>query len=792
MFSVQRFGGHATGSNHEGKTNQVDRITLLNQKAAEARQQQPIIGSPGPSSSGPKIHPARLAASQALKQSERKLRSSLQGGAKEKTKAKQRYLNRKKDRRKKRKAVEAIHKKKDKPQSVSEDGLSATKEPNIPSSASESSDDHSDPDSDASSDSTASTPSKKDADILTDQDQDTGLNSKEMIESHGGADRDTRHEEPLKLSVVERDAALAEEAAEETRAAEARADAQMDVNQTHDDALTRFPAPRATRQASRQDLAAQGLPEGLAKPQLVHASMTAKVSKNEHHVLNTISDWMKGRLGKQGITEWFAVQTAIVPQLLGQPQSYNLYPDPPLGDVCVSAPTGSGKTLSYVVPIVEVLRLRTHRRLRALILLPTRDLVHQVRDTLTGVSKGTGLSIASLTGQQSFAHEQNVLIRSGEPFRRNIPGLVEERLTAQDQDINQDQKESGQDYFSSNVDIVITTPGRLVDHLDNTPGFTLQHLRFLVIDEADRLLSQSFQEWLPRVLAAINPKDTPLPSTETIMAPAWRTQKLASGPTVPFLHPQKEPSVQKLLFSATLTRDLARIVALNLRRATFVSVEDNELADAGTKEWQDSFALPASLKEHMFVVPSTEKPLQLLQLLFEREERPLHQVLCFTKSLESSSRLCKLIDFFQEAQNLSQRLVVRQYSSELPAGERIALLDQFSSGQVDVLVCSDVMARGIDLPSVRHVVSYDTPTNMANYVHRVGRTARAGRVGDAWTLVEEQEAHHFTLMMRRAQRWSHMDKIRLSKPDPYAAIQDAYLKALGRLESIYSRKKRLQ
>ncbi|PWN36030.1 DEAD-domain-containing protein [Meira miltonrushii] len=634
----------------------------------------------------------------------------------EKTIAKQRYLNKKKDCRKKRKIAAIASAPKKAVPALNKDAES---------SFSESSSDDSD-----------------------DSDDDE---EEESVEEEGEKDVEM-HEEKTDEPVIE----VSEEASEPSF-------------------LTRFPAPSTITQASRRDLAAQGLPEGLARPEVV------PVSRNDRLALSCISANTEARLKSLGVTEWFAVQTAIIPKLLEHPSAYDLYPTPPPADVCVSAPTGSGKTLSYVVPIVEVLQRRITRRLRALIILPTRDLVMQVRETLEAVSKGSGLTIASLTGQQSFTHEQSTLP------------------------------------IESKVDIVIATPGRLIDHMDQTPGFTLQHLRFLVIDEADRLLSQSFQEWLPRILNAIDPiqsvqeknKNDQLNAgfaAPSAMHPAWlqasRLQSERTGmlPGISSILPVRPTNtVQKLLFSATLTRDPAKIVALDLRNASFVSVEDaeNDQKDGDAeqpKDWQDSFALPSTLKEHMMVMPTSEKPLHLLHLLYTSED-PLRQVLCFTKSVESAKRLVKLLEFVEEARKKRGKfsLTVREYSGDLRGGQRAKLLEEFKQRSVDVLICSDVISRGIDLPDVRNVISYDVPIDMAKYVHRVGRTARAGRQGDSYTLVEDQEARHFKSMMRRAGRWEKIEKVRMPKttlPDHlFVQLVQDYQSALQKLEAQYSHKR---
>lgn len=181
----------------------------------------------------------------------------------------------------------------------------------------------------------------------------------------------------------------------------------------------------------------------------------------------------------------------------------------------------------------------------------------------------------------------------------------------------------------------------------------------------------------------------------------------------------------------------------------------------------------------MLVVPSSQKPLMLFHLVHAHNVK---NALVFTKSAESTGRLVRLFQFFERARIQAQsqssmdvdgagqdarEVVVKAYSSDLGAAERRGLLEKLRDGTVDMyvpilclctavhssvsnycfnaptkknsLVCSDLVSRGIDISTVQHVVSYDAPVDIRKYVHRVGRTARAGREGDAWTLVEEQE-----------------------------------------------------
>lgn len=500
--------------------------------------------------------------------------------------------------------------------------------------------------------------------------------------------------------------------------------------------LYRFPRPHQTEASDPDLLSSLGLPEGLSQSTVVDASHTQALSNDTQdqtpteYLGVTISRSVLRQLTRLGITEWFAVQASVIPLLLDPARETRLYQPYSLPrDLCVSAPTGSGKTLAYTVPIVELLQTRTVVALRALILVPTRDLAMQVAEMFDAIGKGSGLRSLVVTGNRSFRHEQAQLV------------------------------EQGPTGYSSQVDILIATPGRLVDHVRSTPGFSLHHLRFLVIDEADRLLGQSFHQWVATLLAAL----TPAESDEITQAPASLDASISAA----WAHDELErplPSVQKLLFSATLSSDPAAMNALQLRDPHYVSVRDQA---QGVEGRTDRYTLPAGLHEHMVVTESSTKVLQLLYLLHAKEE-PVRHALCFTKSVEAANRLVRLLTYFEERWP-GTSLSVQYYSSDLGPGERVQMLRRFQRGEIDLLVCSDLIARGIDLPEVRHVISYDVPVDMAKYVHRVGRTARAGRTGDAWSLVEEQEVFHFKRMLSEAAHLERVvtDKVRPAQWEPF-------------------------
>ncbi|KAF7317063.1 ABC protein [Mycena chlorophos] len=536
--------------------------------------------------------------------------------------------------------------------------------------------------------------------------------------------------------------------------------------------LPSFPLPSHPDAPSKSALALQGLDQALVGAELVDAAQLLPIPPDGEDDGGTgLSERMRKRLVDLGIVELFAVQTNLLPFLLPQDSRERaLYrPYNPPRDVCVSAPTGSGKTLAYVLPILLSARVVT--RLRALVVLPTRDLVAQVRETFEAVGKGRGLKIGTATGQHSFSHEQTQLIAD---------------------------KMAPLAGGSSRVDILICTPGRLIDHLTGTPNFSLQHLRFLVIDEADRLLAQSFQDWLAQVLAATRPPATSaatpsgFPNQHDAVAPSFRSL-LPYRPTTDMLH-RKQPSCQKLLFSATLTRDPGKLAALDLRDPKYFVVQGAKVSDGVLDVAMDKFSMPATLTVSAIVANLRYKPLTFVQermVVCEPSLKPLvffhivleHGVtnaLVFTKSAESTERLVRLFEFF------NMGVVARAYSSDLTAGERKTILEKFKAQEIQILICSDLISRGIDIHHVAHVVSYDVPVDMRKYVHRVGRTARAGRPGEAWTLVEEQEARYFKSMMKEADHLPRLKRLRVGDKE-LAGSKERYEDALQRLKESYTK-----
>eukprot|EP01134_Creolimax_fragrantissima_P000061 CFRG0061T1 len=398
-------------------------------------------------------------------------------------------------------------------------------------------------------------------------------------------------------------------------------------------------------------------------------------------------------LKREGVTHFFPIQRHVIPLMLRAGLSPGTHP----GDVCVSAPTGSGKTLAYVVPVVSCLINRVVRQMRCLVLLPTRDLAEQVRTVFSLYTQNTSLVVVMVTGLTPFEKEKQSLVMT------DCDGQVQ-----------------------SACDILIATPGRLVDHVTSTKGFTLEHLRYLVIDEADRLLQQSYQNWLDKILTSAYISKETVP--EGKLGDLHTYRESPSGMT-PSSNARTSTPLQKLIFSATLPHNPEKLASLQLHQPRLLA--------AGTDA---KYVVPVGLKEYIIKCHGGEKPMVLLHLLLEMK---LKKVLVFTSSVDATHRLFLLLKLYGGMR-------VAEFSSSLSQTDRKKVLKHFTTDKLDVMICSDAMARGMDVSNVQYVVCYDTPSYIKTYIHRVGRTARAGRGGEAYTIVKHDEVKKFKSMMSKA------------------------------------------
>ncbi|XP_044632051.2 LOW QUALITY PROTEIN: ATP-dependent RNA helicase DDX51 [Equus asinus] len=447
------------------------------------------------------------------------------------------------------------------------------------------------------------------------------------------------------------------------------------------------------------------LPAWLAEPSCVEKSVTKDLVPIED--VPEVHPDLQKKLRAHGISSYFPVQAAVIPALLESMANGFLVGrggyQP--SDLCVSAPTGSGKTLAFVIPLVQALLHRAMCQVRALVVLPTKELAQQVSKVFNVYTDATPLRVALVTGQKTLAKEQETLVQ------RTVDG------------------------FRCLADIVVATPGRLVDHIDQTPGFSLQQLRFLVIDEADRMIDSMHQSWLPRVMAAAFPRE----GTKSLFSLLQRRQPQAIT-AASTCCPQMP--LQKLLFSATLTQNPEKLQQLGLHQprlfSTGLAQRGSRDADAEADgESAGKYTFPAGLTHHYVPCSLRSKPLVVLHLVLEMN---FSRVLCFTNSRENSHRLFLLAQAFGGVS-------VAEFSSRYGPGQRKMILKQFEQGKIQLLISTDAMARGIDVQGVQLVVNYDAPQYLRTYVHRVGRTARAGKTGQAFTLLLKVQERRFLRML---------------------------------------------
>lgn len=340
------------------------------------------------------------------------------------------------------------------------------------------------------------------------------------------------------------------------------------------------------------------LPNWLAYPTIISKNlMEHSTPINE---IDYISLDLRNSLLDMDIKHLFPVQEAVIPYILNvhsKPAPYRPR------DICVSAPTGSGKTLAYAIPIVQHLSQRLSREIRALIVLPVNELAVQVVKIFQKLCEPYSLKVSLLSKFTPFEVEQQQLV---EQF---------------------DGK------YYSKVDILIATTGRLVEHIHSTRGFSLKYLKFLVMDEADRIMEQIQNNWLYHLDAHVKEQ------SNTFLAGKPLSLSYNELRTVAISQPHK------LLFSATLSQDPEKLQSLRLftpKLFTSIVLPFDVLAYAGIRlneaksgEFIGKYTTPAELTEKYCLTEAKIKPLTLYTLLKENKWK---RFLCFTNSGESAHR----------------------------------------------------------------------------------------------------------------------------------------------------------
>ena len=309
-------------------------------------------------------------------------------------------------------------------------------------------------------------------------------------------------------------------------------------------------------------------------------------------------------------------------------------------DILACAMTGSGKTAAFLLPILHRLMRSPRGVTRALVLTPTRELAAQIHAHLEALAVHTPVTGASVFGGVGMGPQEHA--------------------------------------FRSGVDVIIATPGRLLDHL-RRPYARLSKLEVLVLDEADRMLDMGF-----------------LPDVRRILRQVPRER-------------------QTLLFAATMPREILGLAGEILREPVTINLERRSAPAVG-------------ITQAVYPVARELKPALLLELL---GRDVIADAIVFTRTKHRANRLAAHL----ERNGISTTCIHGNRSQ----GQRTAALDGFKAGRHRILVATDIVARGIDVVALGHVVNFDVPSDPDSYIHRVGRTARADATGDAFTFVAPDE-----------------------------------------------------
>ncbi|KAF9452306.1 DEAD-domain-containing protein [Macrolepiota fuliginosa MF-IS2] len=309
-------------------------------------------------------------------------------------------------------------------------------------------------------------------------------------------------------------------------------------------------------------------------------------------------------------------------------------------DIIGVAATGSGKTAAFALPILQKL-WEEPKGLFACVLAPTRELAYQIAQQFESLGSAMGARCAVIVGGMDMPTQSIALAKRPH--------------------------------------VVVATPGRLMDHLEKTKGFNLRSIKFLVLDEADRLLDMDFGPSIDKILKLI---------------PKERTT---------------------YLFSATMTTKVAKLQRASLSNPVRVEVS--------TK-----YQTVSTLLQYYLLMPLKDKDAYLVYLANTLAQ---NSIIIFTRTVNDASRLSIIL------RTLGFPAV--PLHGQLSQSQRLGALGKFKSGGRKVLVATDVASRGLDIPSVDVVINFDIPTHSKDYIHRVGRTARAGRAGKSITLVTQYD-----------------------------------------------------
>ena len=253
--------------------------------------------------------------------------------------------------------------------------------------------------------------------------------------------------------------------------------------------------------------------------------------------------------------------------------------------------------------------------------------------------------------------------------------------------------------------------------------------------------------------------------------------------------------LRKFLFSATLTKDPQKLSALGLIHPKHFDAhhlkEQSTISSSG-KGQRQHYSLPEQLEEYTVQCTAQQKPLALLGLILHElstwDQNSHHIVVVFAVSLDATHRLTRLLQLLWASSNYGPAHSIAEFSSSLNHKQRTQLLQRCNEGKVSIVVCSDGMSRGLDIPTINTVVHYDVPSFAKTYVHRCGRTARAGRSGKAITILKSGQVKQFEKMRSLIDDFDRVKNVGVRKEDVVAAIR-VYPKCLKRLKEVIEAEK---
>ncbi|NXS76594.1 DDX31 helicase, partial [Pandion haliaetus] len=374
-------------------------------------------------------------------------------------------------------------------------------------------------------------------------------------------------------------------------------------------------------------------------------------------------------------------------------------------DALVRSQTGSGKTLAYGIPLVQSLQGMESKIQRsdgpyALILVPTRELALQSFDTMQKLLK---------------------------PFAWIVPGVL----------MGGEKRKSEKARLRKGINILISTPGRLVDHIKSTECIHFRRTQWLIIDEADRILDLGFEKDVAVILNALN---------------------------------AERETRQNVLLSATLTEGVTRLADISLNDPISISVADEiqkalqpasqtgrQASIPSNHMDQENFAVPEKLKQYVMMVPSKLRLVTLAAFILEKcKFEKHHKMIIFFSSCEQVEfhyeLLLKVLSGGLESEPpehssvSSACLQFLRLHGNMEQEERTEVFQEFLKSKTGMLLCTDVAARGLDLPQVTWIVQYNAPASPAEYIHRIGRTARIGCHGNSLLVLAPSEAEYVSLL----------------------------------------------